>query len=76
MKATEILMQEHRLIEQVLDYLEEAAGRLEDGEKIDPDFFIDAADFVAGFADGSQSCGMSTRRAGDLQPGSGLQQNR
>ena len=46
-------MQEHRLIEQVLDCLEEAAGRLEDGEKIDPDFFIDAADFVAGFADGS-----------------------
>ncbi len=46
-------MQEHRLIEQVLDCLEEAAGRLEDGEEIDPDFFIDAAEFVAGFADGS-----------------------
>ncbi len=53
MKATEILMQEHRLIEQVLDCLEEAAGRLEDGEEINPDFFIDAANFVAGFADGS-----------------------
>lgn len=53
MKATEILMQEHRLIEQVLDGLEEAAGRLEDGEDIDPGFFIDAAEFVAGFADGS-----------------------
>lgn len=46
-------MQEHRLIEQVLDCLEEAAGRLEDGEEINPDFFIDAAEFVAGFADGS-----------------------
>jgi hemerythrin-like domain-containing protein len=46
-------MNEHRLIEQVLDCLEEAAGRLEDGEEIDPDFFIDAAEFVAGFADGS-----------------------
>ncbi len=53
MKATEILMQEHRLIEQVLDGLEEAAARLEDGEEIDPGFFIDAAEFVAGFADGN-----------------------
>ena len=34
MKATEILMNEHRLIEQVLDCLEEGAGRLEDGEEI------------------------------------------
>jgi hemerythrin-like domain-containing protein len=51
-KATEILMQEHRLIGKVLDYLEEAAGRLEDGEEIDPDFFIDSAEFIAGFADG------------------------
>jgi len=31
MKPTEILMQEHRLIEQVLDCLEDAAGSLEDG---------------------------------------------
>ena len=53
MKATEILKQEHRLIEQVLDCLEEAAVRLDDGEEIEPDFFIDAAEFVAGFADGS-----------------------
>lgn len=52
MKATEILMQEHRLIERVLDCLEEAAGRLEDEEEIDPGFFIDAAEFIAGFADG------------------------
>jgi hemerythrin-like domain-containing protein len=50
--ATEILVQEHRLIGQVLDFLEEAAGRLEDGEEIDPDFFIDSAEFIAGFADG------------------------
>ena len=46
-------MQEHRLIEQVLDSLEEAACKLEDGADIAPDFFIDAAEFVAGFADGS-----------------------
>ena len=53
MTATEILMGEHRLIEQVLDCLEDAAFRLEDGEDITPDFFIDAATFVADFADGS-----------------------
>jgi hemerythrin-like domain-containing protein len=52
-KATEILKQEHRLIEQVLDCLEEGAYRLEDGEEIEADFFINAAEFVAGFADGS-----------------------
>jgi len=50
-KATEILMQEHRLIERVLDCLEEAACRLDDGEDIDAGLFIDAAEFVAGFAD-------------------------
>ncbi len=53
MKATEILKQEHRLIEQVLDCLDEAACRLDDGEEIDADFFIDAAEFVAVFSDGS-----------------------
>lgn len=51
MKPTELLMQEHRLIEQVLDSLEDAAGRLEDGEDVTPDFFLEAAEFVAGFAD-------------------------
>lgn len=53
MKATEILMQEHRLIEQVLDCLEDSASRLDDGEEISADFFIAAAEFAAGFADGS-----------------------
>ncbi len=52
MKATDILMREHRLIEKVLDSLEDAACRLDDGEEVAPDFFIDAAEFVAGFADG------------------------
>jgi len=51
--AIEMLMQEHRLIEQVLNCLEEAAGRLEAGEQIAADFFIDAAEFISGFADGS-----------------------
>jgi hemerythrin-like domain-containing protein len=51
MTPTEILSDEHRLIGQVLDCLEEAAGRLEDGDEIDPEFFLDAAEFVTGFAD-------------------------
>lgn len=51
MTPTEVLMQEHRLIVTVLDSLEEAAGRLDSGEQIDPEFFMDAAEFVSGFAD-------------------------
>ena len=51
MTPTEILKGEHRLIEQVLDCLEDAAGRLEDGEGVSPEFFLEAAEFVAGFAD-------------------------
>lgn len=46
------LMQEHRLIERVLDALETAAGHLEAGHSVPPEFFLDAADFIAGFADG------------------------
>jgi len=48
---TETLVNEHRLILQVLDCLEEAAECLDSGDAIDPEFFIDAAEFVAGFAD-------------------------
>lgn len=51
MTPTETLMEEHRLIEQVLDSLETAANCLDDGEPVSPDFFVDAAEFVAGFAD-------------------------
>lgn len=51
MTPTEILSAEHRLIEQVLDALEEAAGQLEDGESIAAEWFLDAAEFVTGFAD-------------------------
>ena len=51
MTPTEILMDEHRLIVAVLDSLEEAAGRLDDGYPVSPRLFIDAAEFVAGFAD-------------------------
>jgi hemerythrin-like domain-containing protein len=52
MKATEILMYEHRVIEQVLDALEQATHRLANGEVIRPGFFIEACDFMTGFADG------------------------
>jgi len=51
MTPTEILIDEHRLIVAVLDCLEEAADLLDSGETVSPEFFLDAADFVAGFAD-------------------------
>lgn len=52
MKATTILMDEHRVIERVLGALEAAARRLQDGAAVRPGFFIDAAEFIQGFADG------------------------
>lgn len=52
MKATEILMSEHRVIERVIASLEEAANRLSAGQAVRPGFFIDASDFIQGFADG------------------------
>jgi hemerythrin-like domain-containing protein len=51
MKATEILMEEHRVIERVLAAMEIAAQRLE-AKQLRPSFFVDAAEFVKGFADG------------------------
>lgn len=52
MQATDILMEEHRVIERVLTSLERAAVRLDNGEAVRTAFFIDAADFITGFADG------------------------
>lgn len=52
MKATEILTQEHRVIERVLDALESAAVHAEAGTPIRPSFFTDVADFIHHFADG------------------------
>ena len=52
MKATDILMEEHSVIERVLDTLEIAAERLEKGQPVRPGMFIEAADFIQGFADG------------------------
>jgi hemerythrin-like domain-containing protein len=51
MQATDILMDEHRVIERVLTSLEAAARRLAGGQPIEATFFVDAADFVKGFAD-------------------------
>ncbi|MFY9326646.1 MAG: hemerythrin domain-containing protein [Georgfuchsia sp.] len=51
MEATEYLMEEHRLIEQVLDTLELAAKRLASGQTVPADFFLKAADFIKNFAD-------------------------
>ena len=52
MKATEILMEEHRVIEGVLTSLETAAKRLSKSGEIPAGFFLKAADFIKGFADG------------------------
>lgn len=52
MKATEILMKEHRLIERVVASLERAADLLEAGVDVEGVYFLDAVDFAGGFADG------------------------
>ncbi|OQA41761.1 MAG: iron-sulfur cluster repair di-iron protein [Chloroflexi bacterium ADurb.Bin325] len=52
MKATEVLMEEHRVIERVLASLEKAAGDLNEGREVRPGFFIETTDFIKGFADG------------------------
>ncbi len=51
MKATEILMEEHRVIERVLAAMEIAVQRLE-ARQLRPGYFVDVADFIKGFADG------------------------
>jgi len=52
MQAIHELMEEHRVIERVLDALDAAAGRLQRGEPVRPGFFVDVADFATRFADG------------------------
>jgi len=52
MEATDILMSEHRVIEQVIHALETAANRLDEGQEFRTEFFLDAADFIQNFADG------------------------
>ncbi len=52
MRAIDALMEEHRVIERVLAALEAAANALERQRPVRPGFFLEAADFIAGFADG------------------------
>lgn len=51
MKATDILMDEHRVIEQVLNCLEKLAERCEVGGELDRDAALGALDFFRNFAD-------------------------
>ncbi len=52
MEATAVLSSEHRVIERVIESLEAQADRLAAGQVVRPGFFLDAADFIKGFADG------------------------
>ena len=52
MKATDILMDEHRVIERVLNAIEKAIHAAARGGKVRPGFFLDAAEFTKGFANG------------------------
>jgi hemerythrin-like domain-containing protein len=51
-KAIDELMNEHRLIERVLDAVEAQAAELERGHPVRAGFFLEAAEFLSGFADG------------------------
>ena len=52
MKATEILIEEHQVISRVLDTMENAVESAAQGLPVRPEFFIDSAAFIKGFADG------------------------
>lgn len=51
MKATEILMEEHRVIERVLNALERATNRLNKGDEVYLRFFTGTAVFIKQFTD-------------------------
>ena len=51
MKLTHNLMEEHKLINRMIDVLESAANQLEENKEITPDIFDKAADFIRTFAD-------------------------
>lgn len=52
MEATQILFEEHQVIQRVLDALEVAVRGVEEGGEVGPEYFLEAAQFVRGFADG------------------------
>jgi hemerythrin-like domain-containing protein len=51
MKTTDILVEEHRVIERVLNALEKAASRLKRGEEVYLRFFIGTSVFIRDFVD-------------------------
>ena len=52
MSLTSVLSDEHRILERVLTALEEAVAKMERGQTVRVGFFLDAAEFIRGFADG------------------------
>lgn len=52
MLPTDQLSQDHRVIERVLNALDQAASRLHAGAPVPAAFFKEVADFIKGFADG------------------------
>lgn len=52
MIATDMLMEEHRVIERMLSALTVQAQRLKEGAAVRTGFFLDATDFIRNFADG------------------------
>jgi len=51
MVATEALKEDHRLIERMLNILENIANRLEKGEEVSSELLKKASDFISTFAD-------------------------
>jgi len=52
LEATDVLMKEHRLIERAIAALEIATSQLGSAQNVRQAFFIDASEFINGFADG------------------------
>lgn len=52
MQATEVLSEEHRVIERLLAVLQKAVDSIEQGTNVRPGLFLDATEFIRGFADG------------------------
>jgi len=50
-RISQVLMAEHRGIERMLDVVDHAAARLERGDAVPPDLFVNAVVFFSGFAD-------------------------
>jgi len=51
MLPTEDLMNEHRVIERMLGVVDRACDRIERGQEVDQELFVNAADFFRNFAD-------------------------